>query len=55
MRLVPARIRHMGTENTKRVLQSMYRYLEPLADIRTGVAVESILVDQCKSHRLSHG
>ena len=38
----------MGTENTKRVLQSMYRYLEPLADIRTGVAVESILVDQCK-------
>ena len=48
LRLVPARIRHMGTENTKRVLQSMYRYLEPLADIRTGVAVESILVDQCK-------
>jgi len=48
LKLVPARIRHMGTENTKAVLQSMYRYLEPLVDIRTGLQVEKILTDQCR-------
>ncbi|HCF49844.1 MAG TPA: FAD-dependent oxidoreductase [Syntrophomonas sp.] len=46
LKLVPARIRHMGTENTKTVLQAMYQYLEPRVDIRTGLAVEKILTEQ---------
>jgi hypothetical protein len=45
LKLVPARIRHMGTDNTKVVLEAMYHYLEPRVEIRTGLAVEKIVTE----------
>ncbi|MGI6434299.1 MAG: NAD(P)/FAD-dependent oxidoreductase [Syntrophomonadaceae bacterium] len=45
LKLIPARIRHMGTENTKQVLTAMYQYLESRVDIKTGMTIEQILTD----------
>lgn len=46
LKLIPARIRHMGTENTKSVLDAMYKHLEPQVEIRTGLAVDKIVTEQ---------
>lgn len=46
LKLVPARIRHMGTENTKKVLGAMYDALKTHATIKTGIRVQNILTEQ---------
>lgn len=43
--LVPARIRHLGTENCFKVLQAMREHLSDKVEIRTGTRVEEILVE----------
>jgi len=43
--LVPARIRHLGTENCFKVLQAMREHLADKVEIRTGTRVEEILVE----------
>jgi uncharacterized FAD-dependent dehydrogenase len=40
--LIPARIRHLGTENCYRVLERMYQALEKKVDIATGSEVSEI-------------
>lgn len=42
LRLIPAKIRHMGTENTLNVLQNMYHFLEKKVDIKTDTPVTDI-------------
>ncbi len=46
LKLLPARIRHMGTDNTLKVLQNLKTELDPHITIKTGEAVESILVER---------
>ena len=45
LKLIPQKIRHLGTENCAKVLQRMRRYLERRAEIRTTTEVRHILVD----------
>jgi len=45
MKLIPARIRHMGTENTLKVLHNMRTYLDKKIEIHTGETVQDILVE----------
>ncbi len=45
LKLVPARIRHMGTENTIKVLSSIYDDLKEKQTIQTTEIVEEILVN----------
>jgi uncharacterized FAD-dependent dehydrogenase len=45
LRLIPAEIRHMGTENTLQVLSNMYKQLESQVTIKTGETVLDILVE----------
>lgn len=45
LELIPARIRHLGSDNCPRILNNMYLYLEPKVAIRTRAEVERILVD----------
>ncbi len=44
LRLVPAVIRHMGTENTIKVLSNMYKALQEKITIKTGESVTEVLV-----------
>jgi uncharacterized FAD-dependent dehydrogenase len=46
LKLVPARIRHMGTENTIRVLKNIYDDLKSKLSIQTMEVVEEIMVEQ---------
>lgn len=45
LKLLPARIRHMGTDNTLKVLQSMRAELKNKLTVRTGEYVEEIMVE----------
>lgn len=45
LKLIPARIRHMGTENTKKVLGNIYEDLKQKLTIQTTEIVEEILVE----------
>lgn len=45
LRLVPAVIRHMGTENTLRVLSNMYSKLAPKITVHTETIVNEILIE----------
>lgn len=45
---VPARIRHLGTDNNFEILSRMREYLSDKCEIRTGTAVESIIVENGK-------
>ncbi|HOQ10725.1 MAG TPA: NAD(P)/FAD-dependent oxidoreductase [Syntrophomonadaceae bacterium] len=45
LRLIPARIRHMGTENTLQVLSNMHKSLESQVTIKTGEIVRDILAE----------
>ena len=45
LRLVPVRLRHLGCENCRRVLQSMHAHLSSSVDIRTGVTVSDVECD----------
>lgn len=57
LKLIPARIRHMGTENTLNVLSSMHKYLADKITIKTGETVLEILVEdeQVKGVRSTSG
>lgn len=41
--LIPARIRHLGTENCREIVANIRNYLNGRAEIRTNTAVESLL------------
>lgn len=43
--LVPTRIKHLGTENCPKVLQSMFTYLKDRADILFNTEVKSLIVE----------
>ncbi len=45
LKLIPARIRHMGTENTARVLSNIYNDLKEKQTIQTTEIVQEILVN----------
>lgn len=45
MRLVPQKVRHMGTDRSYDILKLMKRRLEPNVEIKTGVQVTNILVE----------
>lgn len=45
LKLVPAKIRHMGTDNTLQVLNNMYNKLKQIIDIKTSTTVKEILVN----------
>lgn len=48
LKLIPARIRHMGTENTINVLRNIYDHLAQQITIHTNETVEEILVEDNK-------
>jgi len=43
LKLIPVKLRHLGTENCYQVLKAMYEYLSPWIDIRLGTATNSII------------
>jgi uncharacterized FAD-dependent dehydrogenase len=45
LRVLPARIRHIGTDASREVLGNMYEDLAPKCDIRMNQAVEDILIE----------
>lgn len=46
LKLVPARIRHLGTENNRTILARMYDALRDRVEIREGVKVDEIVVER---------
>jgi hypothetical protein len=44
LRIIAARIRHMGTDRSKEILQSMYLELSPSCDVRMETPVDSVVV-----------
>ena len=48
LHLVPASIRHMGTDKCPAILQAMFDYLEERVDILTGVEVQELLAQEGK-------
>jgi uncharacterized FAD-dependent dehydrogenase len=46
LELIPAPIRHLGSDNSPKILNNMYLYLKPKVAIRTMTKVERILVHQ---------
>ena len=46
LQVIPARIRHMGTDRAKQVLESFYGELASSCEVRTRSEVQSILVEQ---------
>lgn len=48
LELIPAPIRHLGSDNCPRILNNMHLYLESKVEIRTRTEVESILVHDGK-------
>lgn len=57
LKLLPARIRHMGSDNTKMVLRNLKTALDEKITIRTGEAVQEIMVEksQVKGVKTSKG
>ncbi len=48
LELIPAPIRHLGSDNSPKILRNMYVYLKPRVAIRTLTEVDRILVHQNK-------
>jgi len=46
--ILPARIRHMGSDNTKRVLSNLRSALEGKITVKTGEAVQDIIMDNSR-------
>lgn len=57
LELIPARIRHLGTDNCPRILKEMYDYLADKVEIRFNTAVKSFIVSdgQVKGVLLDNG
>lgn len=45
LRLIPMRLRHLGTENCRDVLKAMHDYMSSMVDIRLGTAARRIVVE----------
>jgi len=45
LRLIPVKLRHLGTNNCRQVLQAMQKYLLPKMDIKLRTAVTRIIVE----------
>ena len=45
LEVIPATIRHMGTDRSKDILQSMYEQIKETCEIRAGVMVSEVLTD----------
>ncbi len=45
LQVLPATIRHMGTDRSKHILQSMYEYAKDQFEVRTDTAVREVLLD----------
>ena len=45
LRLIPVKLRHMGTERSRQVLKAMRDFIEPRIEMRLGVAATRILID----------
>jgi len=46
LKLIPTRIRHLGTEKSAEILKKMYHFLRSKNNIRTSTEVKKILVDK---------
>jgi uncharacterized FAD-dependent dehydrogenase len=46
LEVIPATIRHMGTDRSKDILQSMYVQAREICEIRTGTMVREVLLDE---------
>ncbi len=57
LKLIPVKLRHLGTEHCREILKSMQNYLSPKLDIKLGVAVKNIIVDngEIKAVETSNG
>lgn len=57
LRLIPAKIRHMGTENTLNVLKNLYDYLVDKVEIKTDTIVTDIEIENSglKIIKTTHG
>jgi uncharacterized FAD-dependent dehydrogenase len=55
--LIPVKLRHLGTEFCHKTLKSMQNYLSPKLDIRLGITIENIVVEDgaVKAIETSHG
>jgi len=55
--LTPVKLRHLGTELCHETLKAMQNYLSPKLDIRLGITIENIVVDDgvVKAIETSHG
>ncbi|MDR1915281.1 MAG: FAD-dependent oxidoreductase [Synergistaceae bacterium] len=51
MQVIPATIRHMGTDRSKYILQSIYLYVRDMCDVRTETHVDHVLTDSSGSAR----
>jgi uncharacterized FAD-dependent dehydrogenase len=51
LEVIPATIRHMGTDRSKDILQSMYEKTRESCDVRTGAAVREVLLGRDGSSR----
>ena len=51
LRVLPARIRHIGTDASREVLDNMYKDLAPKCDIRMDAPVEEILIEPGDENR----
>ncbi|HAZ36456.1 MAG TPA: FAD-dependent oxidoreductase [Clostridiaceae bacterium] len=49
LKFIPARIRHLGTDNCFNILKNMEDYLRELIDVRTLCAVKNIIVENNKA------
>ena len=45
LKLIPVKLRHMGTENCREVLKAMRNYLSPRLDLRIGTGIKNIIVE----------
>lgn len=48
LKLIPVRLRHLGTEHCPEVLKAMYDYLSSKLDIRLGTTIKDIVVEDGK-------
>jgi uncharacterized FAD-dependent dehydrogenase len=55
--LIPVKLRHLGTELCHETLKAMQNYLSPKLDIRLGITIENIVVEDgaVKAIETSHG
>jgi len=48
LKLIPIRLRHLGTEHCHEILKAMQNYLSPRLDIRLGTTIKNIIVGDGK-------